>query len=58
MLGSSTKTGEPTVMFASKNIAMVSRPLRFGSSVGPPCCVTFAELDKLKCDHLVIKDIL
>ncbi|KAL6275541.1 hypothetical protein ACE6H2_019142 [Prunus campanulata] len=45
MLGSGTKIGEPTVVFASKNTALVSR------SIVPPRRLTSAEKDKLKCDH-------
>ncbi|KAI5328414.1 hypothetical protein L3X38_027811 [Prunus dulcis] len=36
MLGSGTKIGEATVVFASKNTALVSRPPGFGSSTVPP----------------------
>ncbi|CAL2257035.1 unnamed protein product [Prunus armeniaca] len=51
MLGFGTKIGEPTVVFASKNIALVSQRTGFGSSDVPPRRLTSAVKDKLKCDH-------
>ncbi|CAL2259326.1 unnamed protein product [Prunus armeniaca] len=51
MLGSGTKIGEPTVVFASKNTALVSQRTGSGSSAVPPRRLTSAEKDKLKCDH-------
>ncbi|CAL2226849.1 unnamed protein product [Prunus armeniaca] len=51
MLGSGTKIGEPAVVFASKNIALVSQRTRSSSSAIPPRRLTSTEKDKLKCDH-------
>ncbi|CAL9018518.1 unnamed protein product [Prunus brigantina] len=51
MLGSDTKIGEPAVVFASKNPALVSQRTRSGSSAIPPRRLTSAEKDKLKYDH-------
>ncbi|KAI5332389.1 hypothetical protein L3X38_022518 [Prunus dulcis] len=51
MLGSGTKIGEPAVVFASKNTALVSQHTGFGSSAVPPRRLIYAEKDKLKCDH-------
>ncbi|XP_021804776.1 uncharacterized protein LOC110749062 [Prunus avium] len=51
MLGSGTKIGEPAVVFASKNTALVSRPTRSGSFAVLPRRLTSIEKDKLKCDH-------
>ncbi|CAL9022061.1 unnamed protein product [Prunus brigantina] len=51
MLGSGTKIGEPAVVFASKNTALVFRHTVSDSSIVPPCHLTSAEKEKLKCDH-------
>ncbi|KAI5348818.1 hypothetical protein L3X38_001705 [Prunus dulcis] len=51
MLGFGTKIGEPAIVFASKNTALVSQPAGFGSSVVPPHCLTSAEKDKWNCNH-------
>ncbi|CAL2259303.1 unnamed protein product [Prunus armeniaca] len=50
MLGSGTKIGEPAVVFASKDTALVSQRTGSGSSAVPPRRLTSAEKDKLKCD--------
>ncbi|XP_021808858.1 zeaxanthin epoxidase, chloroplastic-like [Prunus avium] len=51
MHGSGSKTGEPDVVFTSKNNALVSQPSGSGSSVVSPHRLTSVEKDKLKCDH-------
>ncbi|CAL9017886.1 unnamed protein product [Prunus brigantina] len=43
MLGFGAKIEEPTVAFASKNTALVSRPPGFGSSAVPPRRLTYAK---------------
>ncbi|CAL9024718.1 unnamed protein product [Prunus brigantina] len=48
MLGSDTKIREPTFVFASKNTALVFRPIGFGSFAVLPHRLTSAEKDKLK----------
>ncbi|ONH90729.1 hypothetical protein PRUPE_8G071700 [Prunus persica] len=48
MLGSGTKIGEPAVVFASKNIALVSRPTGSGSSAVLPHRLTSAKNKKNK----------
>ncbi|CAL8164227.1 unnamed protein product [Prunus armeniaca] len=46
-----TNIREPAVVFASKNTAPVSQPIASDSSSSPPHSLTYAEKDKLKCDH-------
>ncbi|CAL2257403.1 unnamed protein product [Prunus armeniaca] len=51
MFGFGTKIGEPIIVFASKNIAMVSWPTWSCSFIVPYRHLTSVEKDKLKCDH-------
>ncbi|CAL9019451.1 unnamed protein product, partial [Prunus brigantina] len=60
MLGSGTKIGKPTVSFASKNTALISRPLLSGSSVNERRRLKREQLDSkahVAVPHTSVADI-